>query len=283
MQNETETQNEDEKLKESNDKVEDVEGLDLKELQDTLIDYQNSLERSFPRVSSFRPPPGFSYPDEETRQPPLTEEKQTNNEEISMVNHLPQSIATREVSLGGERKNNIMEFKDENTQAGNPVVNWTQNSDKRNYNERSFPKYKGRGRGRRDNTGTLENLKDNSDSLGLSGDARGSRWNSRDVNRSQQMMGRENTSGYKEWSRNDSGYNRPSRYPEETSRHNRTCSNDNYNADTRQPRAEFQSSPSADGVGVRAEFGSSVPVRCFICGGKDHRSAYCKNNAAMFD
>ena len=285
VENEIEKQNETDKLKESNTEI--VQALDLKELQDKLMNYQNSSEpRAFPE-SSCRPPPGFSYPGEE--KPSLSEE-QTNNNELSIADHFPYLTSTREVLLAGERKNNIMEFKDENTQAGNPLVNWTQNDGKRNYNERSLPKYKGRGRGRRDVTGTLESSKDSSETLGFPGDARGS-WNSREMYGFQRMTVRDNSSGYVEWSKNDSpetlkkSYSKPQsgwkdvrRFSEETSGLTKTF-------DTTEPRAEFGSSSSANaGFGtVRAEFGSSVPLGCFICGGKDHRSAYCKNNAAMFD
>ena len=269
IQNDTETQNEDEKPKESKADIE----LDLKQLQDKvdkLMNYQNSVEpRSFSQ-SIVRPPPGFSYPGEETRRLLPSKEEENENIEIHIANHLPQTT-TREVFLAGEKKSNIMAFKDENTQAGNPVVNWTQTSDKRNYNERSLPKHKGRGRGRRDNTGTLENSKDNSEFVGLSGDARGSRWNSRDANRFQHNPVRENTSGYVGWSRNDSsGYSRP--------QHGWKDMKNIYD----RPSGYSRDNSSAD-VGVRAEFASPVTVGCFICGDKDHRSAYCKNNAAMFD
>ena len=281
--NDSKTQNEDEKPKESKAEIE----LDLKQLQDKadkLMNCQNSLEPRCFSQSIVRPPPGFSYPGEETRRL-LSSKEETKNIEISIANHLSQTT-TREVFLAGEKKSNIMEFKDENTQAGNPVVNWTQNSDKRNYNERSFPKHKGRGRGRRDNTGTLENSKDSSEFIGLSGDTHGPRWNSRDANRFLHIPVRENTSGYVGWSRNDSsGYSRPQHGCKDVkSNYDRPSgySKDNFNTDATEPRAEFESSSSAD-VGVRAEFGSPVIVGCFICGGKDHRSAYCKNNAAMFD
>ena len=279
-----ETQSKDEKPKESKADIE----LDLKQLQDKvdkLMKYQNSVEPRTFSQSIVRPPPGFSYPSEETRGLLSSEGEETKNIEISIVNHLPPTT-TREVFLAGEKKSNIMEFKDENTQAGNPVVSWTQNSDKRNYNERSFPKHKGRGRGRRDNTGTLENSKDNSEFVGLSGDARGSRWNSRDASRSQHIPVRENASGYVGWSRNDSsGYSRQQHdWKDVKNNYDRPSgySRDNFNADATEPRAEFESSSSA-GVGAREEFGSPVIIGCFICGGKDHRSAYCKNNAAMFD
>lgn len=291
-----EMQNEAEKQKESYTEVENVEPLDLKELQHKLMtNYQNSLEQRAIPQSTCRPPPGFSHQGEENRTPPSSEEIQAINTELRVANHFPDLSTTREVSLAGERKNNIMAFKDENTQAGNPVVNLTQNGGKRNYNERSFPKYKGRGRGRRDITGTLECSKDNSESLVFSGDARGSQWNSRDMKGFQHMMVRDNT-GYVEWNNSPEtsrkGYSRPQSgwkdvkgfydrrlgYAEESI----ALTMDSH---TTEPRGEFGSSLSADaGLGTsRAEFGSSVHVGCFICGGKDHRSAYCKNNAAMFD
>lgn len=291
-----EMQNEAEKQKESYTEVENVEPLDLKELQHKLMtNYQNSLEQRAIPQSTCRPPPGFSHQGEENRTPPSSEEIQAINTELRVANHFPDLSTTREVSLAGERKNNIMAFKDENTQAGNPVVNLTQNGGKRNYNERSFPKYKGRGRGRRDITGTLESSKDNSESLLFSGDARGSQWNSRDMKGFQHMMVRDNT-GYVEWNNSPEtsrkGYSRPQSgwkdvkgfydrrlgYAEESI----ALTMDSH---TTEPRGEFGSSLSADaGLGAsRAEFGSSVHVGCFICGGKDHRSAYCKNNAAMFD
>lgn len=272
-----------EKEKESNSEVESDEPLDLKEFQSKLMTYENSMEQTvMPPVSTTcPPPPGFSYPGEEN------------------LTALPDLTPMREVSLG-VRKNNIMEFRDENTQAGNPVVNWSQNGGKRNFIDHASPKYKGRGRGRRDATGTLENAKDNSELQGYSGDARGSRWNSRDMKGVQPMPVSDYT-GYLQWSENDSSetsrksYGRPQGglrdmkgYPEDTNGLTATSSKDILDAGTADPQefqTQFATSSSADsGFGtVRGEFGSSMPIGCFICGGKNHRSAYCKNNAAMFD
>ena len=260
----------------SKSEVESDAPLDMKELQSKLMTYQNSLEKICP------PPPGFSYPEEENLTAPTD------------------LVPMREVSLGA-RKNNIIEFKDENTQAGNPVVNLSQNDGKRNFLDRASPKYKGRGRGRRDATGTLENAKDYGEFQGFSGDARGSRWNSRDMKGFQHMPVRDYT-GYLQWSKNDSSetsrknYDRPpgdfrdtkgyydrQGYPDET---NGPTTKGNLDAETADPRefvTESTTSSSADFGAVRGEFGSSMPIGCFICGGKDHRSAYCKNNAAMFD
>lgn len=193
-------------------------------------------------------------------------EKNEAEPELSVDNVLPGFISTEEIPLAEERKSNIMVFKDENTQTGNPVVTWTQNGGKRNYNNERFinPKYKGRGRGRRDVTGSLEYLKDNGEHIGSSCDTRGQRWNFSD---GRGLQARDSTV-YNERSRDNSpemarmGYDRHPGYSDETSR--------------QEPRSE-------SGFTSRGKFGSSVPIGCFICGGKDHRSAYCKNNAAMFD
>ena len=281
-----------EKEKEPTSEVESDEPLDLKEFQNNPMANENSSEQTImpPISTTCPPPPGFSYPEEEN------------------LKTLSDLTPMREVSLG-VRKNNIMEFKDENTQAGNPVVNCSQNGGKRNFIDRASPKYKGRGRGRRDATGTLENAKDSSEFQGFSGDTRWSRWNSRDMKGLQHMPIRDYT-GYLQWSKNDSSetsrksygrtqgglrdmkgyYNRPSEYAEESNGLTATSSKDNLDADTvyvdpQEFQSHFARSSSADaGFGsVRGEFGSSMPIGCFICGGKDHRSAYCKNNAAMFD
>ena len=286
IKNETEEQEETEK---QND-IENIQALDLKELQNKLTNYQNSLEESS-FTSPCRPPPGFSYPREENPSALLPEDPQpANGRGLSSV--------VREVSLG-ERKNNIMEFKDENTQVGNPIVNRTQNDGKKNFNDRSFVKYKGRGRGRRDITGTLESSKDNSPSEPFSGVAR---WNSRDI-KGFQYGTAGGIEGYpSQWNRNEKVYSRPqsdlrdrkgyydvsSGYTEESSRLTKASSKDSLEDDTGEPQkpsTEFGSLWLGNaGFGTfRAGFGSSVPLGCFICGGKDHRSAYCKNNAAMFD
>ncbi|XP_028391511.1 uncharacterized protein LOC114516282 [Dendronephthya gigantea] len=182
---ESEKQKDDEEARDSEEKqeveaaidesnTENVESMDFKELQKKLLDYQNSLDQDA----------GGSCPENEDRIVDSSRDIQTSANEILQVNHLSNEISTREVSLVGERRSNIAEFKDENTQAGNPVVNWTQQSEGKRYggNERSFQKYKGgRGRGRRNNTGLLENTNDDREYHGYSGDKRGSRWNSRDM------------------------------------------------------------------------------------------------------
>ncbi|XP_046850544.1 uncharacterized protein LOC124444020 isoform X3 [Xenia sp. Carnegie-2017] len=128
---------------------------------------------------------------------------------------------------------NVMEFRDENTKTARSH---------RNLNERSPIKYKGRGRGRRDASGTLED----------SGDPRGG----------------------------------TSRTLEPTRREGLHFVRSDYNTDTKD---DTDAEKGADAFlsqtveGARPEFGSNIPVGCFICGEKDHRTAYCKNNSAMFD
>lgn len=316
-QKQAEEENEDENRAESS-----TEPLDTKELQNQLTNIQNSSDLT--PISSFtspcRPPPGFSHPGNENRRTHAPEpigDVQVNGNELSSSNDVPESMTQREVTVD-EKKSNIMEFKDENTQAGNPVVNWIQNDGtfKRNYNERTLPlKYKGRGRGRRDHTGTLGDTKrDYNGSQAFSWDTRGSRWNSRDT-KGYQYDSMRDKSGYAEFSqcnKSDSpemtrkvnsgpqngwrggmrGFSRKDDRPlgnvvENTGNTEMSTKRD-FDSDItegQESRVELGFYSSADAsLGMsRVPFGSSMPVRCFICGSKDHRSAYCKNNSAMFD
>ncbi|XP_028398366.1 uncharacterized protein LOC114521979 [Dendronephthya gigantea] len=257
--------------------------MDFKELQKKLLDYQNSLDQDA----------GVLCPENEDRIVDSSRDIQTSTNEILQVNHLSNEISTREVSLAGERRSNIVEFKDENTQAGNPVVNWTQQSEGKRYggNERSFQKYKGgRGRGRRNNTGLLENTKDDREYHGYSSDKRGSRWNSRDMKGYQYgVMGNNiEYTGYPQWNDNSSPeiFRNAGGRLQSTGRDVRGFAYDKPWIFSRSQEIQPASSSSynANFGTTRVPFGSmSAPVGCFICGSEDHRSAYCTNNSAMFD
>ena len=280
---EVEKQKRVEKQNKDEEQNEEIAPLDSREVESKLMNNECRLGQAPDQGTlSYGPPPGFITSESENRRTssPVHKDAEANNNEE----------CTREVSLK-EKKNNIMEFKDVESQAGNPVVNLAQNQ------SGSFQR-KGRGRGRRDVSGSLDYSKRE-----FTGDARGPRWNSRGVKGFQHGLDKDKP-GYvdhspetsrKEYNRHQSswrdvkGYSWKDDSPskgklEDMDRgHTATSARDTSCTNTKEDEVR-SASPADAGFGTpSAAFVSSAPIGCFICGAKDHRSAYCKNNAAMFD
>lgn len=226
--------------------------VELKEARDESVDVEGSLnEMTLPRsTSTCRTPPGFSNPGIQNRRTPspilkdmfvpVTEERQ--HVEVSSVER--EQIPKREVFLWGKRPD---DFKYKYKESfGNEVVNWstTGGNYKRNPSERGFSKHRGRGRGRRDNTGSLETSRGHYRN-GHSGTRFG-----RKLDESERNCINQTQVGF-DTSLGGTGSPSPSK---------------NMGVDSTWP-----------------SFGSSMAVGCFICKSKTHSTPYCTDNAAMFD
>lgn len=230
----------------------------IEETKNELLDIQVSLSKiALPTLTSSvpcHPPPGFSnpwVPNPRTPSPTLKDSRIPFAMEQSHTEGLPvqrEHGPKREVFLGVKQPDgstNKLEVS-----FGNEAVAWPtpEQTLKRNASDYGFAKKKGRGRARKDTSGSSET-------------SRGRYPNGQTKTR----FGRNMEEHKDSYGQNFTGF----------------------------PSSAFRSpSPSKDvdlgssrspSVTSRPAFGATMPVGCFICGSKNHRSAYCKNNAAMFD